>query len=654
MQNEFYVEYKTFPTCKNCNSKIYIENMNLTLITKCKCIKDTKERKEHISDLYNKMQFTKELKRVKIGESLEYYNKLRSFVPKALLIMRKIIIIYFNYFSVFFPFLKNDDDFEGIQNELQFFDEKNAEKFKENVLNLNNENLSEKNNACLKRLMMDIYFFILFLKKCPYYIETLEKKFNGIEFFELNDNNDNTFKFYDEFQEVIKSVFCPHYEECIKVIKVYVIPETNTILLFTLEDIIFYNFELNEISFILRQGMAKADIYKINSKKLLFHIKGDLCFIYIKYDSMNRPIKIYNKYLKIKQIKYISSVNVIDDNNIVVIDSSENLYLLKKDRDGNYFIDKQKKIICSPFISHNNTYTSFLYTDKSNERIILYLGTEKEYYDYIDNESRVTLCFYDIYFEEIKELTFQINNKTFCSNQDFHILNNETYILFFGQKIYLISSKNLEIVSIYDNINLPNHRENILILNQTKNIFIFPCIKNYYANHFKFVENEIKYIGGKIYSKDFIDIKEINDDGDSIIFTNTKAGPIFYYFKNDTNISEYNFFAFKTTKKTFINYCDHKHLYYDSFLNDLRNDFLGCTCGSCCPRLGSISEVLDYIELNKEDYYKYKKKKRRIKKRKKKLKTKKNIKKKYMIKYGEEDEYDIDFFQNKNIIKTFF
>ena len=45
MQNEFYVEYKTFPTCKKCNSKIYIENMNLTLITKCKCIKDTKERK---------------------------------------------------------------------------------------------------------------------------------------------------------------------------------------------------------------------------------------------------------------------------------------------------------------------------------------------------------------------------------------------------------------------------------------------------------------------------------------------------------------------------------------------------------------------------------------------------------------------------------
>ena len=47
-------------------------------------------------------------------------------------------------------------------------------------------------------------------------------------------------------------------------------------------------------------------------------------------------------------------------------------------------------------------------------------------------------------------------------------------------------------------------------------------------------------------------------------------------------------------------------------------------------------------------------KKRRIKKRKKIVKTKKNIKKKYMIKYGEEDEYDIDFFQNKNIIKTFF
>ena len=97
-------------------------------------------------------------------------------------------------------------------------------------------------------------------------------------------------------------------------------------------------------------------------------------------------------------------------------------------------------------------------------------------------------------------MRFTYNDRGCFSSQGLHILNNETYILFFGQKIYLISSKYLEIVSIYDYINMPNLHENILILKQTQNIFIFPYFSNY-VSHFRFVDNEIKYIGEKIWIK---------------------------------------------------------------------------------------------------------------------------------------------------------
>ena len=112
MQKEFYVEYKTFPRCKKCNSKMFIKSLNLTLTTECKCEKNNKDKFIHISDLYNKIQFTKELKRVKIGETLQYNNKLRLLISKVLCIMKKIIIIYFNFYSVFFPFVKNNDDLD--------------------------------------------------------------------------------------------------------------------------------------------------------------------------------------------------------------------------------------------------------------------------------------------------------------------------------------------------------------------------------------------------------------------------------------------------------------------------------------------------------------------------------------------------------------
>ena len=667
MQKEFYVEYKTFPRCKKCNSKMFIKSLNLTLTTECKCEKNNKDKFIHISDLYNKIQFTKELKRVKIGETLQYNNKLRLLISKVLCIMKKIIIIYFNFYSVFFPFVKNNDDLDfdnNSQDEKKFFEEKNSKKFKENILNLNNENLSEKDKTDLKSLLLDMFFYVLFLKKCPYYVETITKNFHNIKYFELNEFNDNTFKLYDEFQEALKQVFCPHYEVNIKIIKVYLISETNTILLFTLNDVIFYNFELNEITFILSQKMIKAKIYKINSQKLLFHHENVLFLMCIKYDSMNRAIKIYKKYFEMnekKQIKCISSVNVIDENNIVVVDSDINLYLLKKNRDDNYSIDKKTQFKIDFWCRSYHSYTS-LYIDKSNERVILFFRCHSERIDSIFEHSAV-LIFYDLNFTEKKIMRFTYNDRGCFSSRDLHILNNETYILFFGQKIYLISSKYLEIVSIYDYINMPNLHENILILKQTQNIFIFPYFSNY-VSHFRFVDNEIKYIGEKIYSRNLIDIKEINENGDSILFTNAKTGPIFYYFKNDKKISDYNFSLFKETEKNIANNyfiikkCPYYHYHSDfDYDDDLYWDFKGCTCEDCCPRFANISEeVLDYIELKQEDYYKYKKKKRRINKRKKIVKIRKKNNKKYMVKYGEEDEYffDIDFFQNKNIIKTYF
>ena len=96
--------------------------------------------------------------------------------------------------------------------------------------------------------------------------------------------------------------------------------------------------------------------------------------------------------------------------------------------------------------------------------------------------------------------------------------------------------------------------KNITILKQTKNIFIF--LRDYDVIHFRFLDNEMKYIGKYKYSKNIIDIKEINDKSGHILFTNTlfeydikitKTFPIFYYFlNNNNNMSDYHIFDFKT------------------------------------------------------------------------------------------------------------
>ena len=101
--------------------------MNLALIFGCKCNKDNKAKIIHISDLYNIIEFKNYLTRVKIGQTLEYYNKLKLFIPKTISIIRKIILFYFKDYSDLFIF--NKKNFENCnidEHALQFFDEKNS------------------------------------------------------------------------------------------------------------------------------------------------------------------------------------------------------------------------------------------------------------------------------------------------------------------------------------------------------------------------------------------------------------------------------------------------------------------------------------------------------------------------------------------------
>ena len=174
----------------------------------------------------------------------------------------------------------------------------------------------------LKYLIIDIHFFILFLKECPYFIEKI-KFYNNI--YAINALYGNICELYRELQEVLKINFCQNYEdyEEIKIVRVYPILEKKLILLFTLKDVKFYNIKLNKITFSIKQEISEAKIYKINSGKLSIHLKHFLFFMCIKYDSFNKPINIYTQYFENKKIVkiYFHSVNVIDENNIIVCDN---------------------------------------------------------------------------------------------------------------------------------------------------------------------------------------------------------------------------------------------------------------------------------------------------------------------------------------------
>ena len=190
--------------------------------------------------------------------------------------------------------------------------------------------------------------------------------------------------------------------------------------------------------------------------------------------------------------------------------------------------------------------------DKINNQIVFF---QQELF----REDEVSYYYYwnDNIFIKIYDLNLSPKNKVFklsgqfikyydeCSHDECKILNSNLYIIFFRNKIYLISAKYLEIVSIYT-LSKPLRNCNKIILEKSERIILY---NRRYEVIYKLFQNEIieeKIWTPHVYKRAFFDIIEINEKGDFII-----VKLILKNMKNFRKISEE---SYKMNNNIFFSY----------------------------------------------------------------------------------------------------
>ena len=256
----------------------------------------------------------------------------------------------------------------------------------------------------------------------------------------------------------------------------------------------FYNID-DKIIFI--RNNKKYNYYR--SKIYLFCIK-------IEYDNNNKPINMKllskEKYIRIKEIEYeIEDIECIDENKILFTCNKNFAQVFKKNKENQFFLYKSFDIkIKNTFRKSNNLC---LY-DKFNKQIIIYYNIDRRN-NYIN--------IYDAVDYKIKKI---INIETKSNDVNIEVLNKEYYIHISGGRLSFISSKYLEIISVFK---IDFGASLFRVLNNANLIIL----KNYYHQKkkltiYKFHKNEIKYIRDiPINYNNIKDIKEINDKGVHII-----------------------------------------------------------------------------------------------------------------------------------------
>ena len=664
MSDVYYIGYKLCNNCPNCHTSLKIKKINLSIPLYCCC--KGKEEIVHISEIYNQIKI-KERYTFTGRREYNYNYNFTSFIISILTIVRKITYTYFSSYSNLFIFGKNEySGKEYDENASEFFEEKDIEKMDKNIKNLQNYEINEKIVQNLKILLLDIFYFVLLLKKCPYFLDKLI--FQDI-YTDCGEFDEDSFNLYIKFQEELKIHFLTDYyydNEKNKIYKVIPILEKNMFLLVFIDEIKFYDIQSKTNVFTVKAKISQAIIYKINCEdfmvfEYLDHLdlekepKNRLHFMKIKYNSENKPIELYETELLengIKSnIKYsIKNVGVIDDKNIICVDFKNNFFLLKRNENKKFFIYKEKieiNILFDQTQMRNSLTEStldpsvFFLSDKINEQVIIYSKNEVLFYD------------------------FNINLKSklkFKNIETLQILNKDVYLLKDRKSIILISSKYLEIIcqyEIYYEINV--YCRKLLMLRHSGN-FLILTNRSDYPVYFRIINNEIKFFGQKCYDENkFVDAEEINENGDYIVFTNQifvsnkkkYYFPILYFNKKDKcfidDLPNYN---------DEDKYCLSRKMSFGSdnyYIDDSTDEYLyynicgNIDCPICYPPL--YTEIVNDIihkELKIDNYdlrvWSKMKKKNKIK-RHKILKKKEKYNKKYMNIFGN-DELDL-YYENK-------
>lgn len=323
------------------------------------------------------------------------------------------------------------------------------------------------------------------------------------------------------------------------------ISEKNLLLIAHDKIIEIYKINNNKLERLLYDKVENPEIniYKINSELFLiyeFCNSGDTYFLKIEYNSNDEPIRMshqryinYNLYLMISDA---SSFYVLDEYNIVCFNGIE-LILLSRTLDNEFYA--QNKIRAFKFFP---AY-SYIQIDKINKIAILF---------YFALPGNVCIHFYEFNdnFKFKKQINFQ---KYYFPNfkRIFNIIDKDNYAYIYNNKLYIISSKYLEVVTIY---NLGYSPDDFYVSNKLNQILIkygrFICI-------YKFIDNDLKLIDIHCYPIYRFDLEEINEKGDFLLITlitknkeKYKKGKRFIYQRNAincyiANYSENKRFLFK-------------------------------------------------------------------------------------------------------------
>ena len=569
--NDNYIFTNVFiPKCSKC--KCEINKFNISLTHWCDCDgtenignKIIARKNIHINEIYKQLNFEKQKLKVHLNHHEKIKKNISHFISKTKKLVKGIIHCYFksklNLFNLFNLSDKNylDCDNEGI---LFFYDEGN-EKLFNTINNLNTSKLSPKDLNDLKNFLLDVHCFILILKNNPYISSQIS--FQNISFYDQNIKDDVRMDYNYQFQQNLKSFFYKtenncNYFFCKKLVQVFPIIEKNLFLLIYIDHIEMYNFEEKKIVLIIKSGIKDSKIRKINSENLIILKNNILYFVKIKYNLENNPIDFYY-FDSIELENNIEDFDIINEKNIVCVDDRYDAHLFNVSYCNDkisYNISKSENI----FVYHDKKRYMYYYinnkiiVDKINNQIVFFQqeisGKEDIFFDYFWDDY-IFIKIYDVNLSP-KNKVFQLSVNFFNyheegSHDECKILNSNLYIIFFRNKIYLISAKYLEIVSIYT-LSKPLQYCKKIILEKSKHIILY---NKRYEVIYKLFQNEIieeKIWTPHVYKRTFFDIIEINEKGDFIIVKLIRKN-----MKNFRKISEE---SYKMNNNIFFSYSSYK------------------------------------------------------------------------------------------------
>lgn len=327
--------------------------------------------------------------------------------------------------------------------------------------------------------------------------------------------------------------------------KYYFIEEKNLALLISGSNIGIYrtsDYQNDELS--LKLYFSEIKICQINSGFFAILEKEILLFLEIKYDNKNNPIQLaipkiinlknysdYNDYNFYNHYYHYNGLEYIGKNYLIFLK-----LLFSFEKKGNSLIIKSQHL--KSLFGYDLQYITQIVSDKNNNQLALLI---MNYYDNYHKKYNILiwktlLCFYDM--NEIYDEGKKCNIKKVLKLKDtmlhLTILNKDIYFCYNNSELYLISSKYLEIISIYKFYPL-KYWNFIKILNNTKMIFfykIFTSKKEKKSLHiYNYANNQFKLMFKCYHKKKVMDKK--------IIISKNKKNIKLHFINYKKNVESY-------------------------------------------------------------------------------------------------------------------